>query len=1044
MFPILTATNALKVSFAYPSRPEQLTLNNTSFFFPAGETTFIIGRSGSGKSTLGNLLMQFYPPASGDILFDGESIQVLDTNWLRNNVTLVQQASVLFNETIFKNIAFGQQDYGRVTIEEVRRCIDASALTETIRDLPKGLDTLVGIGGSTMSGGQKQRVAIARARLRNTPILILDEATSALDHVSRTVVIESIREWRRGKTTIIITHDISQIEEDDYAYILDKGRIVQEGYRNAMEKMKDSPFDGFLHPSIDGPTPNLRPTVQTRSRRSGFPSTIEESPRTSTDSQSSNVSDISADSMDIRLPQRATIFQRAFALSPAPDGSQSRRQSQSFMLSLPPMAMHMNRMSNARMSIVPMRNYNPQLERMPSSSEIELGTLNPKWDKPLPVTAVMTASTRRSSHPSTPSLAVQTKPPRLKPPRLKRLLRCGRAKGSAQSTTSSESGSEISSLKAIVSTVWPILTWKQRIILIIGFVAAFIHAAATPVFSWVFSKLLATFFIPEGRSHEALIWSMAVLGVAVGDATASYCMHILLEMTGQSWVDSLRIEAMKRILNQPKSWFDLDKNSLSSLTECLDRNAEEMRNLVGRFAGFLFVAVVMMTISVFWSLIVCWKLTLVGISTAPVMYGVTRGFETISGKWEGKSNKASEAAGSIFHETFVNIRTVRALTLEGYFHEKYTMATTHALKIGMRRAAYSGLFFGISDASIIFITALIFYYGSVLASSAAFSTTDILTVFSQLLFSIANVNAIIAYIPQINSSRDTATRLLRLASLPLDTSHESTGTTRLTHLPGPLVFKNLTFTYPLRPTRPILSSLSLTIPLHTSTALVGPSGSGKSTIASLLLRLYPAVPAESLTVGTIPLSDLHTPTYRRLLGYVPQSPTLFPATIAANITYGLPATSPLVSPSSITAAAHLAGIATFVSSLPLGYATPIGDGGVGLSGGQVQRLGIARALVRKPQLLILDEPTSGLDSESAEGIRRVLGGLVRGGVTVVVVTHSEEMMRACGRVVVLGEGGVVEVGGWGEFMGGGGALRRLMGEGSGGEGSGWREDGRGW
>jgi len=1014
-------------------------LNNTSFFFPAGETTFIIGRSGSGKSTLGNLLMQFYPPASGDILFDGESIQVLDTNWLRNNVTLVQQASVLFNETIFKNVALGQQDHGRVTIEEVQRCIDAAALTETIRDLPKGLDTLVGTGGSSMSGGQKQRVAIARARLRNTPVLILDEATSALDHISRTVVMKSIRQWRSGKTTIIITHDISQIEEDDYAYILDRGRIVQEGYRNSMDKMKGSPFDGFVNPGGEALAPRPRANLQTPKRRSGFISTIEESPRPSMDSKSSNVSDISEnsiDSMDIRLPQRASIFHKAFNPTPAPDDNRSRRQSQNFMSSLPPMAMHMNRMSNARMSMVPMRSYNQQLEPMSpvaTSSGFELKNLDARLYKPLPEPILRQVTTRRSLHPSTPSLAVETKPPR--PKRLSHFW---------ELNPPTPSESEISSLKTILSTVWPNLTWKQRILLIIGFISAFIHAGATPVFSWVFSKLLATFFTPEGRSHEAFVWSMAVLAVAVGDATASYCMHILFEMTGQAWVDSLRIEAMKRILSQPKAWFDRDENNLSSLTECLDRNAEEMRNLVGRFAGFLFVAAVMMTISLVWSLIVCWKLTLVGMATAPIMYAITRGFETMSGKWESKSNEASEGANSIFHETFVNIRTVRALTLEGYFHEKYAKATTQALKVGIRRAAYSGLFFGISDASIVFITgksppqthltsptnpqpALIFYYGSVLASSSAFTTQDILTVFSQLLFSIANVNAIVAYIPQINSSRDTATRLLRLASLPLHTSHEATGTERLTHLPGPLTFHSLTFTYPLRSTYPVLNSLSLTLPLHTSTALVGPSGSGKSTIAALLLRLYPASPAETLTIGSIPLADLHTPTYRTFLGYVPQSPTLFPATIAQNITYGLPATSPHASAASVAAAAHAAGIHSFVASLPLGYGTPVGDGGVGLSGGQVQRLGIARALVRKPQLLIMDEPTSGLDSESAEGIRRVLGVLVREGVTVVCVTHSEEMMRACERVVVMGEGRVVEVGAWGELMRGGGALRKLMG-----------------
>jgi ATP-binding cassette subfamily B (MDR/TAP) protein 1 len=130
-----------QVSFAYPSNPQQLVLNTTSFFFPIGRTTFVVGKSGSGKTTLGNLLMKYYGTAQGNILIDGCPIQTLDAECLRRNITLVQQEIVLFNETVYQNIAFGRE--GAVASEDVLNATKTADLQQTIIDLPKGLETLV-------------------------------------------------------------------------------------------------------------------------------------------------------------------------------------------------------------------------------------------------------------------------------------------------------------------------------------------------------------------------------------------------------------------------------------------------------------------------------------------------------------------------------------------------------------------------------------------------------------------------------------------------------------------------------------------------------------------------------------------------------------------------------------------------------------------------------------------------------------------------------------------------------------------------------------
>lgn len=280
----------------------------------------------------------------------------------------------------------------------------------------------------------------------------------------------------------------------------------------------------------------------------------------------------------------------------------------------------------------------------------------------------------------------------------------------------------------------------------------------------------------------------------------------------------------------------------------------------------------------------------------------------------------------------------------------------------------------------------------------------------------------------MNSSRDTATRLLRLSNLPYRSSHEHSGHVRLPQ-PGIISFRSLNFAYPSRPDAPVLSNLNLKFSSKSSTALVGASGSGKSTITSLLLGLYPPT-GGSLSFSSFSISNLHLPTLRNLISVVPQTPTLFPTTIAKNITYGLPETSPAASIDRVCAACVAAGIHDFISSLPHGYQTLVGKGGTGLSGGQTQRIVIARAVVRNPQLLILDEATSGLDGESAQVVRDMVGRLEREGIGVLVVAHDKEMIKACREVVVLGDGGtVMERGSFNWLVSHGkGELRRLIGE----------------
>ena len=234
------------VTFSYSNRAA---LKDVNLFIPAGDTTFILGASGSGKSTLALLLAGIYPPSTGSIFVSDVDLESLATDDYLRYVSYVQQTPFILTETLANNVAIGEdtlQNESNDDEKAILSVLQAVVLAPFVSTLPEGIHTLIGEGHQSLSGGQRQRVEIARALLRDSPLLILDEATSALDTITRSLVIESIRAFRRNKTTIIITHDVTQLEENDFAYVFKDGKVIEEGYRRHMLKHQGS-FSEFVH-----------------------------------------------------------------------------------------------------------------------------------------------------------------------------------------------------------------------------------------------------------------------------------------------------------------------------------------------------------------------------------------------------------------------------------------------------------------------------------------------------------------------------------------------------------------------------------------------------------------------------------------------------------------------------------------------------------------------------------------------------------------------------------------------------------------------------
>lgn len=220
------------VSFKYD---DEIVLRNINLNIKSGSTVAIMGQTGSGKSTLLSLIGRYYDATTGDIRIDGIDVKDINLNTLRRNMSVVQQDTFLFSDSVENNLKFGKSD---ATIDEIKTGADKSCALEFIDEFKEGFNTEIGERGVGLSGGQKQRISIARAIIRNAPILILDDSTSALDMETEHQLLKNLNEIKKGKTTILVAHRISAVKNADLIVFMKNGEIVEKGTHNELIEKK--------------------------------------------------------------------------------------------------------------------------------------------------------------------------------------------------------------------------------------------------------------------------------------------------------------------------------------------------------------------------------------------------------------------------------------------------------------------------------------------------------------------------------------------------------------------------------------------------------------------------------------------------------------------------------------------------------------------------------------------------------------------------------------------------------------------------------------
>jgi len=234
-----------KLYFKYEAN-EQDILNDVNLVFEGGKMTALVGHSGSGKSTILNLIPRFYQPYLGNISIDNQSIYEVTIESLRNQISLVSQETTLFDDTIKNNIKYANET---ATDEEIQKVAELSNSDEFIQKLPKKYETLIGENGVRLSGGEKQRISIARAMIKKSSIILLDEATSSLDSETEAKIQEALNTLTKNKTTIVIAHRLSTILNSNNIYLIDKGRVIDNGKHEEL-MIKSKLYKNFYEKQI--------------------------------------------------------------------------------------------------------------------------------------------------------------------------------------------------------------------------------------------------------------------------------------------------------------------------------------------------------------------------------------------------------------------------------------------------------------------------------------------------------------------------------------------------------------------------------------------------------------------------------------------------------------------------------------------------------------------------------------------------------------------------------------------------------------------------
>lgn len=944
-----------KVSFAYASRLENPALRDVDLTFEAGRYTAIVGQSGSGKSTVAALLNRLYNPTSGTILFDGADMKSVNVRSIRGLVSLVQQESPLFDRSIFENVALGLMNSPRPEHQKLKPIL-----------LSPDLQTLASQNGKDMLKEASRRgdlIAEIASLVQKAADLADLTFVDHLDLGYATQVGSGGKLLSGGQRQRVAL--ARALVRDPKILVLDEATAALD---SATERRIQAAIDRF---AVSGKTvisiahrlSTIKHADKVVVMRDG--QVVEQGTYQGLLDSGGAFAKLAAmqglDSSSGRAPDSVSLDDTIDGESSGDDTRKSRSSS----LIMP----------EKKEAVTEKCEVSDEDSQPPKAKE---ATVPQDIDTPLPSGAVIRGmSTLLRPDYRWLVLAVPTAV----------IVAC------AFTAMGLIFGHTVSALSSCASTVQEVLSL--------------------------------------GRFFGGLIFMLAVVELFANLGSWSSFGRV-----SQNLVYRVRLLSFRSLLEQSVEWHTSEGRNPTSLLGVITKDGAALAAFSGSIIATSFSILVNFVVAIIVSHVFAWKIALVCLAMVPILLGAGIFQIRATSRYQERSHKAFVQAIGITVEAVNQIRTIASFSLEDEVIGTYRRALKGPRVDMIREGLHTSIYMSISNSTGFFIYCLSYWWGSQLIIRGEYTQTQFYIVQISMLVSATLWGHMFSLAPEFSRAKSAASRMLNVVNLGTD-KHIIEPSTALgseekqekgrkdveahaeskhsTARPPPttgvsLAFRDVRFSYPSSPQRPVLDGLSFDIAPGQFVGLVGPSGAGKSTIMGLIQRMY------APTSGRVEVNgaDISSHDFRDDMALVPQDSALFDGSVRFNVGLGARPDHDATD-AEIEDACRTASIHDTIVGLPGGYDTECGPNGSRLSGGQRQRLAIARALVRRPGLLLLDESTSALDAESERALQVGLERIARG-ITVVAITHRLHTVQKADVIFVVEGGQIVDRGSHAELM----------------------------